>query len=421
MDTIIDHRRLGRELGIYTTSELVGAGFPLWLPDGTVVREELAAYLLELEKSGGYQHVVTPVVAKEALYEASGHLRWFADEMFPPMTVGQEQLRLRPVNCPHHILVYQHERRSYRDLPLRFAELGAMFRLERSGVVGGLTRVRMMTLSDAHLFCQPEHLDAEIDAVVDQIERAYRTLGIRGHRYRLSLSSPDGGKWAGERSAWVKAERLLEGVLHRAGVAVERAPGEAAFYGPKIDVQVDDAAGREMTLSTVQVDFWMPNRFDLGYVGADGALHRPVMIHRSLLSTAERLVAFLLEHHRGALPLWLAPRQVAVLPVAGRHERAARGLVDRLRERRIRAEVSDSADSVASRVRAATAVRIPYVAVIGDRECEEGTVTVRVRAGSQRSLPVESFIEGSVRLHAGRSTRLEPLSAGEEPTRQVPQ
>lgn len=406
---LVDHRQLGRELGIFATHEWVGAGFPLWLPAGTAVRHALQDYLYEIERRGGYQHVMTPVVAKEVLYETSGHLRWFDDEMFAAMPVGEEHVRLRPVNCPHHILVYQHTNRSYRDLPLRFAELGTMFRLERSGVVGGLSRVRQMALSDAHIFCRLEDLDAEIDAAIGMIEAAYRTLGIDGHRYRLSMRSGAGDKWAGDRAAWQAAEAVLESALERAGVAVQRADGEAAFYAPKIDVQVDDASGREMTLSTVQVDFWMPERFGLTYIGADGHAHRPVMIHRSVLSTAERLVALLLERHQGAWPLWLAPVQVAVLPVAGGHERAAAGVAEALGRRGVRCEVADGDRSLGSRVRAETARRVPYVAVVGDREAATGSVSVRVRGGSRYEVDVDAFAEACSRRNAERSGTLEPI------------
>ena len=331
-----DHRKLGRELGLFDTDPLIGAGLPYWLPAGAAVRHALEEYLRELERRAGYQHVYSPVLGKRELYEISGHWSHYRDGMYPPMELGGEQVVLRPSLCPHHALLYRSRGRSYRELPLRLAELGGQYRAELSGVLGGLTRVRAMQLNDAHIFCTPDQAAAEARAALAMIRQAYAALGIEPARYRLSLPGP-GGKYVGDPRHLGPAAAMLAGILDDAGLAWEAGEGEAAFYGPKIDVQVADAAEREATLSTVQVDFYQPERFGLHYTGADGARHRPVMVHRSVVGSMERAVAHLIERHGGAFPDWLAPEQLVVLPVAdaqrpgrgrgrpaGRRARAAR-------------------------------------------------------------------------------------------------
>ena len=375
-----DHRRLGRELKLFATEPLVGAGLPLWLPDGAVIRAELERLAAEEAIRGGCQPVYTPVLAKRALFERSGHWAKFADDMFPPMRVGEEEFVLRPANCPHHALVYASEQRSYRDLPVRLAELGAMFRSELSGVLGGLARVRQINLDDTHVFCAPEQMPGEIALAVQSVQRCYRLLGIDVARYRLSRRGPGGGYLGGD-DLWAAAEGHLAAVLRDLGLDYEDAPGEAAFYGPKIDVQVADPAGREETLSTVQLDFNQPERFDLCYIGPDGGRHRPVMIHRGGLSAMERLVAHLIEQYGGAFPPWLAPVQVVVLPVAEPHAAAARGVTGRLRAAGLRAECDPADATLGARIRQARERRIPYVAVIGDREDAGGLVALRLRDG----------------------------------------
>jgi threonyl-tRNA synthetase len=362
-----DHRRLGRELKLFDTEPLVGAGLPLWRPDGAVIRAELERLAAEEAIRGGCQRVYTPVLAKRALFERSGHWAKFADDMFPPMRVGEEEFVLRPANCPHHALVYAAEQRSYRDLPVRLAELGAMFRSELSGVLGGLSRVRQINLDDTHVFCAPEQVPDEIARALRSVQRCYRLLGIDVARYRLSRRGRGDGYLGGD-DLWAAAEGHLAAALHALGLDYEDAPGEAAFYGPKIDVQVVDPAGREETLSTVQLDFNQPERFDLCYIGPDGRRHRPVMIHRGVLSGMERLVAHLIERCDGAFPPWLAPVQVVVLPVAEQHTGRARGVADRLRAAGLRAECDPADASLGARIRQARDRRIPYVAVTGDRE-----------------------------------------------------
>ncbi|NUU20467.1 MAG: threonine--tRNA ligase, partial [Streptomycetaceae bacterium] len=331
-----DHRRLGRELGLFDTDPLIGAGLPYWLPDGAAVRHALEEYIRDEERRAGYRHVYSPVLGKRELYEISGHWSHYRDDMFPPMDLGGEQVVLRPSLCPHHALMYRSRSRSYRELPLRMAELGGMFRAELSGVLGGLTRVRSIQLNDAHIFCTLDQVADEARGALEMIGRAYRAMGVRPARYRLSLPGP-GGKYVAAPELWERSTALLAEVLDASGLEYEAAEGEAAFYGPKIDVQVADAAGREATLSTVQVDFHQPERFDLHYIGADGGRHRPVMVHRSIIGSVERAVATLVEHHGGALPAWLAPTQVVVLPVSDAECGYADEVARRCRELGLRA------------------------------------------------------------------------------------
>ncbi|WP_019075051.1 threonine--tRNA ligase [Streptomyces hokutonensis] len=377
-----DHRRLGRELGLFDTDPLMGAGLPYWLPDGAVVRHQLEEYVRGLESAAGYRHVYSPVLGKRELYEISGHWSHYSDDMFPPMQLGAEEVVLRPSLCPHHALIYRSRSHSYRELPLRIAELGGMYRSELSGVLGGLTRVRAIQLNDAHIFCTLDQAVEEARAALDLIARAYADLGIRASRYRLSLPgegvSGGGGKYVADPALWQRATAMLREVLDASGVAYEAAEGEAAFYGPKIDVQIEDAAGREATLSTVQIDFHQPERFDLHYIGPDGAKHRPVMVHRSVIGSVERAVAHLVEEHGGAFPAWLAPVQLAVLPVSEAQEQHAYDLAEQARAQGLRAEVAVEG-SLGARIRAARLV--PYQAVIGEREADAGLVAVRLRDG----------------------------------------
>ncbi|MYS76051.1 threonine--tRNA ligase [Streptomyces sp. SID5926] len=373
-----DHRRLGRELALFDTDPLMGAGLPYWLPDGAVVRHTLEEYVRDAERRAGYRHVYSPVLGKRELYEISGHWEHYRDDMFPPMELGAEEVVLRPSLCPHHALVYRSRSRSYRELPLRIAELGAMYRSEPSGVLGGLTRVRAIHLNDAHVFCAPDQAADEARAALGLIRRAHADLGVRASRYRLSLPGP-GGKYVADPELWRRATALLREALE--GLPYEAVEGEAAFYGPKIDVQIEDAAGRESTLSTVQIDFHQPERFGLRYIGPDGTRHRPVMVHRSVIGSVERVVAHLIEAHGGAFPAWLAPVQLVVLPVADAQREAAHALVRQAVDRGLRAEVAGpERGSLGARIRAAR--KVPYQAVIGAREAESGDlVDVRLRDG----------------------------------------
>jgi len=381
-----DHRKLGRELGIFDTDPLIGSGLPYWLPAGAAVRHALEEYVRELERKAGYQHVYSPVLGKRELYEISGHWSHYRDGMYPPMSVGAgpggtEQLVLRPSLCPHHALIYASRGRSYRELPLRMAELGGQYRSELSGVLGGLTRVRAMQLNDAHIFCTLDQVAGEAAAALGLIKQAYRALGIEPARYRLSLAGGS-GKYVGSRQMWDQAADILTEVLVSSGIEFEAEEGEAAFYGPKIDVQVADSAEREASLSTVQVDFYQPERFGLEYIGADGGKHRPVMVHRSIIGTAERAVAHLIDTHGGAFPPWLAPVQLVVLPITEAELRQAHALLRQATELGLRADLAADG-SLAARIRSNRLV--PYQAVIGPAEAARGDVSLRLRDG--RKLP----------------------------------
>ncbi len=397
-----DHRELGRSLGLFATHPDVGAGLPLWLPDGAVVRAELERFAAEEWIRGGCRRVYTPVLAKRSLYERSGHWAKFAGDMFPPMPVGGDELVLRPANCPHHALVYAAEQRSYRDLPIRLAELGAMFRSELSGVLGGLSRVRQISLDDVHVFCAEEQIEDEVAAALEQVLRVYRVFGIEPAYCRLSMRGSGDG-YLGDRGLWDRAEDMLRKALGRVGISYVEAPGEAAFYGPKVDVQVLDPAGREESLSTVQIDFNQPERFDLCYVAPDGSARRPVMIHRGVMSAMERLAAHLIELYDGAFPPWLAPVQLVVLPVAGEQVEAARSLdLDGLR-----AEVDAGDGSLGARIRRAHERRAPYIAVVGEREARDGSVSLRLRDGRQLpAMPVADALAEISRVIAARSLDL---------------
>ncbi|GAA2717194.1 MULTISPECIES: threonine--tRNA ligase [Streptomyces] len=386
-----DHRRLGRELDLFDTDPLMGAGLPYWLPDGAAVRHALESYIRESERRAGYRHVHSPVLGKRELYEISGHWEHYSEDMFPPMDLGGEQVVLRPSLCPHHALIYRSRARSHRELPLRLAELGGMYRAELSGVLGGLTRVRSIQLNDAHIFCSLDQVAEEARGALALIRRAYEAMGIEAARYRLSLPGA-GGKYVTDPAMWQRAGALLVEVLEAEGIPYEAQEGEAAFYGPKIDVQIADGAGREATLSTVQVDFHQPARFDLSYIGADGAKHRPVMVHRAVIGSVERAVAHLIEVHGGAFPAWLAPVQVAVLPVSDAELPQAEELVRRCVEAGLRAEVAAPVQgTLGARIRAARLV--PYQAVIGPAEAAGDQVSVRLRDGRRPvALPAAELI-----------------------------
>ncbi|GAB2581916.1 threonine--tRNA ligase [Streptomyces capparidis] len=405
MTAVHDHRRLGRELGLFGTDPLIGAGLPYWLPDGAAVRHSLEEYIRGEERRAGYRHVYSPVLGKRELYEISGHWSHYGEDMFPPMDLGGEQVVLRPSLCPHHAVIYRSRSRSHRELPLRMAELGGMYRSELSGVLGGLTRVRAIQLNDAHIFCTVDQVAEEARGALEMIRGAHRAMGITPARYRLSLPGA-AGKYVAAPELWRRATALLTEVLDGSGLPYEAAEGEAAFYGPKIDVQVADAAGRESTLSTVQVDFHQPERFDLHYVGPDGARHRPVMVHRSIIGSVERAVAHLIEHHGGAFPAWLAPTQMVILPVSDDELPDAAALARRCADAGLRAEVAGpERGSLGARVRNARLV--PYQAVIGAREAAEGHVALRLRDGRRLDpRPADDLLTRIGALVAARSTDL---------------
>src|SRR5580704_201190 len=335
-----DHRRLGKELELFTVSDVVGAGLPLWLPKGATIRRLLEEYILERERALGYQHVYTPDLAKVELYERSGHWEHYKDSMFPPMELEHERMVLRPMNCPHHILVYESKQRSYRDLPVKIAELGTMYRYERSGALSGLSRVRCMTLNDAHIFCLPEQIKEEFSNVMRLVEAVYKDLGITQYRYRLSLRDKENKeKYVDNDAMWEHGEQELRDAMNALGLPFVEAKGEAAFYGPKLDIQLADVMGHEETYSTIQLDFHLPSQFGLKYTAADGTQPRPVMIHRGVISTMERMVSYLIELYAGAFPMWLAPIQAGLVPISERHQEYAKKVQQRLQKAGLRVEV----------------------------------------------------------------------------------
>lgn len=410
-----NHRSLGRELRLFDTKPIVGAGLPLWYPAGAVIRSELEQLALEQALDSGCSRIYTPVLAKRELFEKSGHWDKFSADMFPEMLIGEESFVLRPANCPHHTQVYAAEGRSYRDLPIRLAELGSMFRSELSGNLGGLSRVRQINLDDAHSFCCEDQVGAEVLLALRAIRRSYDILGIEIAYYRLSLrgaeSDAGDGGFVGSDGQWQRAEFHLREALAEFGAPYVDAPGEAAFYGPKIDVQVIDANGKEETLSTVQVDYNQPERFNLQYADEQGKKVRPVMIHRGLLSSMERMTALLIERYDGRLPTWLAPVQVRVLPVSAvRHGQAAHAAWEELRAAGIRAEISDRG-SLGSRIRDSRASRDPYQAIIGDEETMDRSVSVNAPGiGATEKLPLAEFTQRMrVEIH---DRRIEPSVVG---------
>jgi threonyl-tRNA synthetase len=388
-----DHRRIGKELGLFTVSDEVGSGLPLWLPKGATIRRLLEEYILEKERRAGYQHVYTPDLAKVDLYVRSGHWSHYHEDMFPAMDMETEQLVLRPMNCPHHILVYESKKHSYRDLPVRIAELGTMYRYERSGVLSGLSRVRVMTLNDAHIFCTPEQIKEEFAGVMRLVEQAYRDLGITQYTYRLSLRDKlHSEKYIDNDAMWDLAERMLHEAMDSLSLPYTEAPGEAAFYGPKLDIQLADVMGHQETYSTIQIDFHLPNQFELGYIGADGQTHRPVMIHRGVISTMERMTSYLIELYAGAFPVWLAPVQAVVLPITERQNDYAKQVLEKLLDAGVRVELDDRNEKLQAKIRDAQLQKVPYMLIIGGKEAEAGTVSVRHRAkGDLGPRPLEQF------------------------------
>ncbi|CAC9408489.1 Threonyl-tRNA synthetase [Staphylococcus aureus] len=386
-----DHRKIGKELELFTNSQLVGAGLPLWLPNGATIRREIERYIVDKEVSMGYDHVYTPVLANVDLYKTSGHWDHYQEDMFPPMQLDEtEYMVLRPMNCPHHMMIYANKPHSYRELPIRIAELGTMHRYEASGAVSGLQRVRGMTLNDSHIFVRPDQIKEEFKRVVNMIIDVYKDFGFEDYSFRLSYRDPeDKEKYFDDDDMWNKAENMLKEAADELGLSYEEAIGEAAFYGPKLDVQVKTAMGKEETLSTAQLDFLLPERFDLTYIGQDGEHHRPVVIHRGVVSTMERFVAFLTEETKGAFPTWLAPKQVQIIPVnVDLHYDYARQLQDELKSQGVRVSIDDRNEKMGYKIREAQMQKIPYQIVVGDKEVENNQVNVR-QYGSQDQETVE--------------------------------
>ncbi|WP_029377083.1 threonine--tRNA ligase [Staphylococcus xylosus] len=380
-----DHRKIGKELELFSNNPLVGAGLPLWLPNGATIRREVERYIVDKEVSMGYDHVYTPVMANVDLYKTSGHWDHYQEDMFPTMKLDEhEEMVLRPMNCPHHMMIYANKPHSYRELPIRIAELGTMHRYEASGAVSGLQRVRGMTLNDAHIFVRPDQIKEEFKRVVNLIIDVYKDFNFENYSFRLSYRDPeDKEKYFDDDEMWNRAESMLKEAVDELGLDYEEAIGEAAFYGPKLDVQVQTAMGKEETLSTAQLDFLLPQKFDLTYIGNDGEQHRPVVIHRGVVSTMERFVAFLTEETKGAFPTWLAPKQVEIIPVnVDLHYDYARLIQDELKSQGVRVEIDDRNEKMGYKIREAQMQKIPYQLVVGDKEVENSEVNVR-KYGSQ--------------------------------------
>jgi len=388
-----DHRKLGRELGIFLISPEVGSGLPLWLPKGAILRDTLETFLKKEQLRRGYLPVVTPHIGKLDLYRTSGHWYKYQESMFHPIQVEDEEYMLKPMNCPHHIQIYKSETRSYRDLPLRLAEFGTVYRYEQSGELGGLTRVRGFTVDDSHIFVAPEQLEDEFRNVVELVLYVFERLGLEEYHARVGLRDPKSDKYVGSDEAWEQAQQAILLAVEHMGIQYTVAEGEAAFYGPKLDFLAKDCLGRMWQLGTVQVDYTLPERFDLEYIGPDGQPHRPVMIHRAPFGSLERLIGILIEHYAGAFPLWLAPVQVIVLPIADRHVPYAQHIRQHLEEAGFRVEVDARNEKTGFKVREAELQKIPYMLVVGDRDITNQTVSVRKRsAGDQGAVSMEAFI-----------------------------
>ena len=390
-----DHRKIGKELNLFMSSQKVGQGLPMWLPKGATIRRTIERYIVDKEERLGYDHVYTPVMGSVDLYKTSGHWDHYQDGMFPVMEMENEQLVLRPMNCPHHMMVYKNSIHSYRELPIRIAELGLMHRYEMSGALSGLQRVRGMTLNDAHIFVRPDQIKEEFKRVVNLVLEVYKHFDIKDYSFRLSYRDPqDTEKYFDDDDMWEKAQSMLKGAMDELGLDYFEAEGEAAFYGPKLDVQVRTALGKDETLSTVQLDFLLPERFDLNYVGEDGKQHRPVVIHRGVVSTMERFVAYLIEEYKGAFPTWLAPIQAQVIPVSPEvHLDYAKEVQEKLKAQGIRVDLDTRDEKIGYKIREAQMQKIPYMLVVGDNEAKEGSVNVR-KYGEQKSetIAFEDFV-----------------------------
>jgi len=389
-----DHRKLGPALDLFSFPDELGAGLAVWHPRGGALLRQLGDFVREIHVARGYELVTTPHVARAVLWETSGHLEKYAGNMYPPMHDDSGDYYVKPMNCPFHVLIYKARTRSYRDLPLRLSELGTVYRHEKAGTLHGLLRIRGLSMDDAHIFCTPDQLVDEVLGVFDLTLEVFRVFGFEEPRIELSTKP---GEAIGDEAMWARATEALRGALDKSGMAYDVAEGEGAFYGPKVDFHFRDAIGRSWQLTTVQCDFALPERFELEYMGEDNQRHRPVMIHRAILGSLERFIAILIEHHAGAFPMWLAPEQVRVIPIATRHDGYAEKVADRLREAGLRVEVDESRETLGKKVRAAQLDKVPYALVVGDKEEQGATVAVRDRAGTERrGVSLEEFVERAV-------------------------
>jgi threonyl-tRNA synthetase len=404
-----DHRKLGPQLDLFSFPDELGAGLAVWHPKGGVFRKVLEDYIRDLHLARGYDLVASPNLAKSGLWETSGHLEKYAELMYPPMRTEAADYYAKPMNCPFHVLVYKSRTRSYRDLPMRLSELGAVYRYEKPGVLHGMLRLRGFTQDDSHIICTPDQL---VDEIVGVFDITLEILGTFGFREPVITLSTKPGQAIGEESMWQRATEALRSALDKSGMDYEVAEGEGAFYGPKVDFHFRDAIGRLWQLTTVQVDFALPERFDMEYMAEDNQRHRPVMIHRAILGSIERFSGVLIEHYAGAFPLWLSPEQVRVIPIATRHEEYAAKVVARLREEGLRAEADEGRETLNKKVREAQLQKVPYVLVVGDKEAEAGSVAVRDRGGNEkRGVPLEAFLARAVDESKSRALETADLGA----------
>lgn len=381
-----DHRKLGKELDLFLIDEMVGRGLPLLTPKGAAIRRQMEEFILRLERRQGYEHVKTPDIARLELYKVSGHWDRYREAMYAPSEMEGEEWQLRPMNCPDHIRLYQRKAHSFRDLPIRIAELGTVYRYEKSGEVSGLIRVRAFTINDAHIFCRPDQLNEEFESVIQLILRVYEAFGIKDFFFRLSLRDDTRNKWMGDPEVWERAQNAARDALQASGHPFVEAPGEAAFYGPKLDVQIKDAIGREFSLSTNQIDFLMPERFGLEFVTSEQTMERPVMLHRAPIGSMERFMAYLIETYGGAFPVWLAPVQLTFIPIADRHLEAVSKVAERFRQHDLRVEVDGRSERMQAKIRDAQLQKVPYMAVVGDKELQGNTLNIRRREGGDQVL-----------------------------------
>ena len=391
-----NHRILGKQLQLFAIIPEIGQGLPVWLPRGYRMRRILEDYMLDLERDAGYEHILTPHINKETLFQISGHLGFYKDSMYAPIEVEDEKYYLKPMNCPSGIMVYKLEPKSYRDLPYRLGEFGTVYRYEKSGELHGLQRVRGFTQNDAHIFCTQEQLESVIDETLDLLDTFYKDVGFNNYKFRLSLSDWEKKKdhYAGDPEKWKIAEETLRKVLQNRGIEYEEIPGEAAFYGPKIDVQAVNVFGKEDSVSTIQLDFNLPERFDVKYIDEDGTEKQPFMIHRALIGSFERFFAFLIEHHGGDFPLWFTPEQVYIIPISEKHNDYAKKVYEEFKNAKLRVSLDDRNKSMQSRIRDAEKMKIPYIVIIGDKEVETETISIRTRKTKDQGLmKIQEFID----------------------------
>lgn len=388
-----DHRKLGRELGLFALSEDVGSGIPLFFPKGEMIRHLMETYVRDVQTRYGYEHVWTGHLVKEDLFRRSGHLEHYGDVMFPAMVDEEQRYRLKPMNCPSHMTLFNQQFHSYRDLPLRYAEFATLYRYEKSGELSGLTRVRSLTQDDCHVFCTPDQIGDEFGRALDLIQEILNTYGFTDYRIRLSLRGVE-GKYVADDDKWARAEQALREALDAKGVVYDPVEGEAAFYGPKADFLARDVLGRDWQLSTIQVDFIQPERLGCQYIGEDGQPHTPVVIHRAVTGSTERFLGVLIEHFAGSFPVWLAPVQVAIIPIADRHAAYGNDVGSKLRALGYRVEIDTSAERMQNKIRKAQMNHVPYMLVVGDREAEAGAVAVRLRSGGNPgAMPLDAFVD----------------------------